>query len=258
MNTPLTPSAAITVLGSGTRVLLRERSMSGYAVFRPDFFILLDCGSGVIRRALEAGLPILHVDAILFSHLHLDHIADLPALLWALDGEGRQRADRPLRLFGPPGFGNFFARLSDIYGKWIDRLPMPIFIHEVQNERFALGPWQIAALPMFHGIPANGYRLEVDGKILAYTGDTGSCDEITALARRADWLIIECSFPDEQAMPTHLTPGEVGKLAATAECRRVLLTHFYPESLAADVAGQCRKYFSGRVELASDLQRLIL
>jgi len=248
----------ITVLGSGTRVLLRERSMSGYAVYRPDFFILLDCGNGVIRRALEAELPILSVDAILFSHLHLDHIADLPALLWALDGEGRLRADRPLRLFGPPGFGNFFARLSDIYGKWIDRLPMPIFIHEVQNERFALGPWQMETLPMFHGIPANGYRLETDGKILAYTGDTGVCDEITQLAHYADWLIIECAFPDGQGMPTHLTPGDVGQLAARAECRRVLLTHFYPESFTVDPAAQCRKYFSGHIELASDLQRLIL
>jgi ribonuclease BN (tRNA processing enzyme) len=251
-------TAEITVLGSGTRVLLHERSMSGYAVCRADFFILLDCGNGVIRRALEAELPIVHLDAILFSHLHLDHIADLPALLWTLDGEGRQRADRPLRLFGPPGFGNFFAQLSDIYGKWIDHLPMPVFIHEVQSERFTLGPWQIETLPMFHGIPANGYRLETDGKILAYTGDTGVCNEIVPLARHADWLIIECAFPDGQGMPIHLTPGEVGKLAAAAECRRVLLTHFYPESLAVDIAASCRKYFSGHIELASDLQRLIL
>lgn len=248
----------MTVLGSGTRALRRERSMSGYAVFRPDFFILLDCGNGVIRRGLEAGLPLLQVDAILFSHLHLDHIADLPALLWALDGEGRQRADRPLRLFGPPGFANFFAHLSKLHGDWIERLPLPLCIHEVQREHFTLGPWQIETLPMFHGIPANGYRLEVNGKVLAYTGDTGVCDEIVSLARHADWLIIECAFPDGQGMPTHLTAGEVGQLAAAAECRRVLLTHFYPESFTVDVAAQCRKYFSGSIELASDLQRLIL
>ena len=250
--------AEITVLGSGTRVLLRERSMSGYAVARPDFFLLLDCGAGVIRRGLEAQLPILHVDAILFSHLHLDHIADLPALLWALDGEGRQRADRPLRLFGPPGFANFFARLSNVYGNWIDRLPVPVFIHEVQRERFNLGPWQIETLPMFHGIPANGYRLELNGKILAYTGDTGFCDEAVTLARRADCLIIECSFPDGHITPTHLTAGEAGQLAAKAESRRVLLTHFYPECFAVEVAAQCRKFFPGEIELASDLQRLIL
>jgi ribonuclease BN (tRNA processing enzyme) len=248
----------ITVLGSGTRVLLRERSMSGYAVSRPDFFLLLDCGGGAIRRALEAELPILHVDAILFSHLHLDHIADLPELLWALDGEGRQRAERPLRLFGPPGFGNFFAGLSALYGKWIERLPVPVLIHEVERERFTLGPWQIETLPMFHGTPANGYRLEAQGKILAYTGDTGPCEEIVTLARDADWLIIECSFPDGHKMPTHTTAGEVGQAAARANCRRVLLTHFYPECFSVDLAAQCRKFFSGEIELASDLQRLIL
>lgn len=250
--------AALTVLGSGTRVLLRERSMSGYAIWRPDFFMLLDCGGGVIRRALEAELPILHVDAILFSHLHLDHIADLPALLWALAGEGQQRAERPLRLFGPPGFGNFFSRLRQVYGDWLERLPVPVLIHEVQSERFNLGPWQIETLPMSHGIPANGYRLELDGKALAYTGDTGFCDEVIALARRADWLIIDCAFPDGHGMPAHLTAGEVGQLAAQAGCCRVLLTHFYPECFAVDVAAQCRKYFSGEIELASDLQRLIL
>lgn len=250
--------AEITVLGSGTRVLLRERSMSGYAVRRPDFFVLLDCGGGVIRRALEAGLPILHVEAILFSHLHLDHVADLPALLWALDGEGQQRADRPLRLFGPPGIADFFARLRQVYGSWIDQLPVPVFVHEVQRERFTLGPWQIETLPMFHGIPANGYRLETEGKILAYTGDTGFCEEVVALARHADWMISECSFPDGHAMPTHLTAGEAGQLAAKAECKQVLLTHFYPECFAVDVAAQCRKNFSGHIELAGDLQRLIL
>jgi ribonuclease BN (tRNA processing enzyme) len=251
-------AAEITVLGCGTRVLLRERSMSGYAVRRPDFFVLLDCGAGVIRRGLEAGLPMLHVDAILFSHLHLDHIADLPALLWALDGEGQQRAERPLRLFGPPGFANFFAQLGHVYGNWIERLPVPLLIHEVQRERFNLGPWQIETLPMFHGISANGYRLESDEKILAYTGDTGFCDEVVTLARNADWLIIECSFPDGHYMPTHLTAGEAGQLAAQAWCKQVLLTHFYPDCFAVDVAAQCRKFFSGRIELASDLKRLML
>jgi len=251
-------TAEITVLGSGTRVLLRERSMSGYAVLRPDFFVLLDCGNGIIRRALEAKLPILHVDAILFSHLHLDHIADLPALLWALDGEGRQRADRPLRLFGPLGFENFFARLSDLYGKWLERLPVPVLVHEVQREHFNLGPWQIETVPMFHGAPANGYRLKLDGKILAYTGDTGPGEVIVELARNADWLISECSFPDGHSTPTHLTAGEVGQFAARAECKRVLLTHFYPECFAVDVAAQCGNFFPGHIELASDLKRLIL
>jgi ribonuclease BN (tRNA processing enzyme) len=250
--------AEITILGSGTRVLLRERSMSGYAIRRSDFFVLLDCGGGIIRRALEAGLPILHVDAILFSHLHLDHVADLPELLWALDGEGHQRAARPLHLFGPPGFRNFFDGLIDLYGKWLKRLPLPLVAREVKRQRFSLGPWQVETLPMQHGTPANGYRLELDGKILAYTGDTGSCEQVVELARNADWLIIECSYPNGQTMATHLTAGEAGQLAARAQCRRVLLTHFYPECFEVDVAAQCREFFAGEIELAGDLKRLIL
>jgi ribonuclease BN (tRNA processing enzyme) len=250
--------AEIIVLGSGTRVLHRERSMSAYAIQRPDFFLLLDCGGGAVRRGLEASLPILHVDAILFTHLHLDHVADLPELLWALDDESQPRADRPLHLLGPPGFRNFFDGLSEVFGKWLKRLPVPLRVREVKQQRFSLGPWQVETLPMQHGVPANGYRLEVDGKILAYTGDTGSCDEVVTLARNADWLIIECSFPNGQILPTHLTAGETGTLAAKAECRRVLLTHFYPDCFAVDVAAQCREFFDGEIELANDLKRLIL
>ncbi|MDZ7343141.1 MAG: ribonuclease Z [candidate division KSB1 bacterium] len=248
----------IIVLGSGTRVLHRERSMAGYAVRRPDFFMLLDCGGGAVRRGLEAALPMLHLDAILITHLHLDHVADLPELLWALDGEGEQRADRPLYLFGPPGFTKFFDGLSEVFGKWLKRLPMPLVVREVNQQRFSLGPWQVETLPMQHGAPANGYRLEGDGKILAYTGDTGFCEEVVGLAQNADWLIIECSFPNGQIVSTHLTAGEAGILAAKAACRRVLLTHFYPDCFAVDVAAQCREFFGGEIELAGDLKRLIL
>jgi ribonuclease BN (tRNA processing enzyme) len=246
------------VLGSGTRVPLKERSMSGYAVLAPDCFVLLDCGDGVIRRGLEAGLPMLRVDAILISHLHLDHVADLPPLLWALHGEGAQRADRPLHLVGPPGFRDFFEGMIGLYGEWIRRIPCEIIVREVSREPFGIGSWQVQTYSMEHGIVANGYRLEAEGKALAYTGDTGPCEEVIALAREADLLITECSFPNGQESATHLTAGEVGRIAAQAQCKRVLLTHLYPEALRADVVRQCREHFSGDIELAHDLKRLIL
>ncbi|MEK7728190.1 MAG: MBL fold metallo-hydrolase, partial [candidate division KSB1 bacterium] len=233
-------------------------SMSGYALLTPESFLLLDCGDGVIRRGLEAGLPMLRVDAILFSHLHLDHIADLPPLLWALHGEGQQRADRPLHIYGPPGFRNFFEGMIDFYGDWIRRIPCAIIVREVLRERFSIGVWQIQTYSMEHGLPANGYRLETQNKVIAYTGDTGPCDEVIALAREADLFIAECSFPNGQESATHLTAGEVGRIAAQAQCKRVLLTHLYPETLQADVVSQVREYFSGEIELSHDLMRLIL
>lgn len=248
----------ITVLGSGTRVLLNDRSMSGYAVRRRDFFLLLDCGDGVIRRGLAAGLPMLDIDAILFSHLHLDHVADLPSLLWALHGEGRSRGQRPLRLFGPPGLRKFFDGLGSLYGQWVNEIPLPISVREVFQQEFEIGPWHVNSLPMQHGIPANGYRLEGDGKVIAYTGDTGPCAEAIELARAADLFICECSFPSGAEMPTHLTAAQSGQLAAAVQCQLLLLTHFYPECLAGDPASQAREFFSGKVELAYDLMRLMI
>ncbi len=248
----------IAVLGSGTRVFLPERSMSGYAVRRENFLLLLDCGDGVIRRALAAGLPLLEIDAILFSHQHLDHVADLPPLLWALHGEGQRRGHRPLHLFGPPGFQKFFDGLSSLYGDWMHEIPVPILVREVLQEEFEAGPWHVRTLPMQHGIPANGYRLESEGKILAYTGDTGPCPEVIALARHADLFICECSFPNGMEMPTHLAAGQAGQIAAEAQCKKLLLTHFYPACLAADPAAQAHEFFHGKAELAQDLMRLMI
>ncbi|MGH7495652.1 MAG: MBL fold metallo-hydrolase [bacterium] len=248
----------ITVLGSGTRVLLHDRSMSGYAVRRQDFFLLLDCGDGVIRRGLAAGLQMLEIDAILISHQHPDHVADLPPLLWALHGEGHLRSQRPLYLFGALGFKKFFEGISSLYGDWVGEIPLPIIVHEVFQQDFEIGPWRVHSLPMQHGIAANGYRLECDGKIIAYTGDTGPCAEAITLAREADLFICECSFPEGEEMPTHLTAKQAGQIAAEARCHKLLLTHFYPSCLAVDPASQARELFSGKVELAGDLMRLII
>jgi len=254
----ITHAITLTVLGSGTRVLLPERSMAGYALSYGNHLLLLDCGDGVIRRGLEAGLPLIAADAILITHFHLDHIADLPPLLWALHGEGKQRSERPLHVYGPPGLRNFFAGLPVLYGNWINEIAVPLHVQEVSAQTFQTGPWQVHTLPMNHGVPANGYRLQAGSTVLAYTGDTGPCPEIAELAAEAEVLIAECSFPNGQGMANHLTAGEVGEIARAANCRRVLLSHLYPESLAAPVVAQCREFFSGEVKLAHDLDRLTL
>lgn len=248
----------VIVLGSGTRVLLKDHSMSGYAMLAPESFLLLDCGDGVIRRGLEANLPMVFVDAILISHLHLDHIADLPPLLWALHGEGHQRANRPLHLCGPPGFRDFFQGMIGLYGDWILRIPCEIVVRDTLGERFSIGSWRIQSYGMEHGLPANGYRVETHDRIIAYTGDTGPCEHVVEMAHAADLLISECSFPNGRESGTHLTAGEVGRLAAQAQCKRVLLSHLYPDALQAGVVGQCREHFSGGIELSHDLQRLMV
>ena len=76
------------------------------------------------------------------------------------------------------------------------------------------------------------------------------------LARGADLLILECSFPDEEAIAGHLTPSEAGDIATRAGAKKLLLTHFYPEILTTDIEAQCRKTYQGDLVLASDLLSL--
>jgi ribonuclease BN (tRNA processing enzyme) len=101
------------------------------------------------------------------------------------------------------------------------------------------------------------YRLEDPaGKSAVYSGDTGFCEEVVQLARGANLLILEASFPDGQEVEGHLTPSQAGRMASLATVERLVLTHFYPECLATDIAAQCRKTYGGPLTLATDFLRI--
>lgn len=65
-------------------------------------------------------------------------------------------------------------------------------------------------------------------------------------------MLLECSFPDSLKRKGHLTPSECGRIAAETNCRRLVLTHFYPEILETDIISSVAKYYQGEVDLAYD------
>jgi len=254
----MTPEIELTIVGSGTCALQSQRSMSGYALRHKNFFMLMDCGDGVLRRCLEAGLKPFEIDALLISHLHIDHIADIVPLLWGLKHAPDLKREKPLHFFGPPGLQQFFEKLPAIYGRWLENFPFPLVVKNVAQEEFTVGPWKANTLPMQHGAAANGYRLQSGEKVIAYSGDTGECAEVINLGKRADLFILECSFAKDYGAENHLHALQAGRIARQAECKKLILTHLYPECDQADILSICRKEFSGSVELASDLMRLML
>lgn len=254
----MTSEIELTVLGSGTCALQPHRSMSGYALSHQDFFMLLDCGNGVLRRCLEAGLKPFDIDAILISHLHIDHIADIVSLLWALKHTPDLKRQKVLQFYGPPGLQQFFEKLPEVYGRWLESFSFPLVVRNVANDEFVVGPWQVRVFPMRHGNSANGYRLQSGEKVIAYSGDTGECTEVVTLGTGADLLILECSFAEDQGAENHLHAAQAARLAHQAECKKLILTHFYPECDRADLRLMCSREFSGSLELASDLMRLML
>jgi ribonuclease BN (tRNA processing enzyme) len=114
--------------------------------------------------------------------------------------------------------------------------------------------FKITVMPTKHTPGSIAYRVgDTSGKSLVYSGDTGFCNELVDLAKGADLLILECSFPDGKEVEGHLTPSQAGLIASLARAKRLLLTHFYPECLATDIAAQCRKSYEGELILGNDL-----
>jgi len=243
----------LTVLGSGTIVPSLRRHPSGYLLQAGDRSLLLDCGSGTLRRLLQAGSHPDEIDFILFSHTHLDHTSELPLLLFSARYAPAPRR-RALTLAGSAGFAEHYAALEGLYGESLAARG-----YERRLETLAAGAEMRAGganlrTAAARHIPSSlALRIEEPGASLVYTGDTEYCESVVELARGCDLLVCECSFPDEAPAAGHLTPSQAGRIASEAGVGRLLLTHFYPACDAVDRTAQVRRTFGGELILAEDL-----
>jgi ribonuclease BN (tRNA processing enzyme) len=252
----------VTVLGSGTCVPSLERSSCSVLVETAGRKWLIDSGAGTLRRLLEAGTTIFELSHLLYSHLHPDHTGELVPLLFATKyPEGVSRKE-PLTVVAGRGFADFFNRLKQVYGHWIDIGDDLLKIVEMDAEgrdHLREAGVDIDTAPMEHSPQSVAFRLTgPGGKRLVYSGDTDYSEQLIDLARQADLLICESAFPENRKVPGHLTPALAGAIAARAGVRRLMLTHFYPVCAQTDIEAECRRTYSGPLILASDLLRITL
>ena len=243
----------LSILGSGTCAVTNDRSCSSYFIRAGNSNLLLDIGFGTMRRMAQAGIDYRDIDVILCTHFHLDHIGDLAPFLMATRFTPGFERRKPLTIIGPKKLKTFLQRCRELYGDWL--LPTTEYqlnIIELDSEQIQLENCLMSALPMNHTKYTNGYRIEYNGRKLAYSGDTGPCDEIVQLCRDADMALIECSFPDENPFEFHLTPQQAGEIAEKAAVKRCVLTHFYPLMDNINVKAACATRFSGEIFVAKD------
>lgn len=249
----------LTVLGSGTTVPSIKRSAPAYLLEANNKKILLDSGEGAKRRLAEAGKNLNDIDYIFYTHTHVDHVSELPAILWGSKYPTNSRT-RDLLIFGPKGFKKFFKKmLQAFWPQFKEAAGYAVNITELKNKKVEIDGLTIKTKSLDeqgNTIAKNsiGYRIEYEGKAFVYTGDVGYNEDVVKLAKKADALLIDSAVA--QPMDGHLTPAQAGELASQAKVKKLVLTHFYPAVERIDILGEAKKTFSGEIVLAEDLMEI--
>jgi ribonuclease BN (tRNA processing enzyme) len=244
----------ITVVGSGTVVPRVSRSQSCVVVRTAEETIFFDLGSGAVRGMLHAKVDPFAVDRIFFTHFHPDHTVDVVPLLFAIKYGTEEERERPLTLYGPEPFKDFFGGITDVWGEWMLG-DYPTEVKELPHacpSPLDLPGLRVSWAPAKHRAESIAYRLEGENGAFVYTGDTEYAESLVELAKEAHTLLIECSFPDEAPVPGHLTPSGVARIAREAGVERVVLTHIYPPADALDLTQDVGRGFEGEVLVAED------
>ena len=214
----------LTVLGGTGGWPAAGTACGGYLVEHDGYRVLIDPGYATFPRLLEH-CAAAAVDAVLVSHGHPDHCADLNPLLRA-----RALAERPappLPVYAPPDALSAVLAL-DHPGMLDSAFELREF---APGAAFETGPFAVRTWLLPHWRPNAGMRLHAGGAVLAYTGDTGPSPDLPALARDADVLIAEASYPERVPGDSvrYLSSAlQAGQTAAAAGARRLLLTHLMP------------------------------
>ena len=213
--------------------------------------LVLDLGSGALG-ALQRHLDPCEVDAVMVSHLHPDHCMDLTGLYVSRKYRPGGSPEARLPVYGP---GGTEQRLTAAYEGIDDggmtrefdfrRLTNGLPIH--------IGPFTVTPWHVNHPVEAFGFRVEADGEVLAYSGDTDTCDNLTRLFAGADLVLADSAFVEgrDQVSGIHLTGRRAAEAAVAAGgVRRLMLTHLPPWNDVAECRAQAAEVWPGEVEVA--------
>lgn len=192
---------------------------------------LMDCGASSLPGLKQRGIQVDDIDAIVISHFHGDHYGGVPFVLLDAAVNGRTKK---FQIISPVGGQRRIAALLDLLypgTEVLGKLDMEFLEYNV-NEIMDLGSWSLQAFDVIHSERAlpHGLRIEVAGKVMAYSGDTSWTDVLFALSERADVFICECSFLDLK-VKGHMHYLELESRLAEFSCKRMLLTHFDQQML---------------------------
>ena len=271
---------AVEVLGSGGPELQDQRASTSYLIWdRGRAVAMVDAGGGSALRYGQSGAKWSDMDVFLFSHFHVDHSGDFPALIFSSWFGNRTR---PLPVYGPPGneympsTTEFVADLfADPHGAWryLSEMvePNPEGTYELQPHNVEAGAetpvpafrndnLAAFAVRVVHGaFPALAWRVEIDGKRVVFSGDTnGEGGGLAKLAMHADLFIAHNAVPETATgleRRLHMPPSVIGTTAGNAQVKQLVLSHRMLRTLGKEeeTQAQIRLHYAGPLAFANDM-----
>lgn len=229
---------------------------SGYLLEAGDARFVMDLGNGTFG-ALQRHLDPWTLDGVLFSHLHPDHCSDFASLAVFRRYHPRPPYDattRRLPVLAPVEAPTRFAAAYAPSAAELAETDMSdVFDFHPISDGGVLAGATVRAARVDHPCDAYGLRVEAGGRTLVYSGDTGPCDGLVELARGADVLLCEATWPHHEDAPpgVHLSGREAGEHAAAAGVGRLLLTHVPAWFDGEQLLGEAKEAFDGPVELVA-------
>ena len=257
----------VIILGSGGPHPDPQAGGSAMLLSTEGHHYLIDCGHGATQRLVEAGIAPASINHVFLSHIHYDHVIDLP--LFVLSSWIAERTE-PLNIFGPKGTKEMAGHLF-IGGAFDGDIRARSQFARRQDNLFAVKPTvtefgrgtvfenerlKVTAAPSAHVaediMPCFGLRFEAGGKSMVFSSDTAPCDEIRALAQDVDLLIHECAMDDatiahrkktKVGIVNHTPPQALGEIAAGARVKSLVAIHQGGKESTNPVLGAMMRHY---------------
>jgi ribonuclease BN (tRNA processing enzyme) len=198
-----------------------------------DVNFLIDCGATSLPALKRFDIARENIDLILITHFHGDHFAGLPFFL--LDAQFTRRS-RPLVIAGPEGIETRLTQMMEALfehsSQTRQRFELSVIALRPEETR-TFGAVTVTPFPVVHGEsggPFLGYRIEAEGRVIAYSADTEWTDTLIPLGRDADLLIAEAYYYD-RIVKNHLSLKTLEAHLPEIRPKRLILTHMNDDML---------------------------
>jgi ribonuclease BN (tRNA processing enzyme) len=222
------------IVGCGDALGSGGRFNTCFHVTGASVNFLIDCGASSLPALKRLGVAREAIDLILITHFHGDHFGGLPFLL--LDAQFTRRS-RPLVIAGPVGIetrlANLMEALFEHSSKTKQRFDLSVIALEPEQSR-TFGEVKVTPYPVVHGEsggPFLAYRIEAEGRVIAYSADTEWTEMLIPAVRGADLFIAEAYYYDK-IVKNHLSLKTLEAHLPEINAKRLVLTHMSEDMLA--------------------------